>query len=87
MTLFKWRNGMRGTTYSSAKRRARRTLVSVGIIGTLAVCAAPAFADSPANAIGIAHSDGTAAVATLPSAATPPAYGQPADAGIGHKIG
>ena len=47
--------------------------------------AAPAQASCVPNAIGIAHSDGAAAVAA--TNACPPAYGQPAAADTGRKVG
>jgi hypothetical protein len=76
---------MRGISVSSATRSARRLVLAGGAVVALLVPAAPASASCSPDAIGVAHSDQTATVATPP--ACPPAYGEPAGAGTGRKVG
>jgi hypothetical protein len=60
-------------------------LVIGAAVGSFAVSASPAAASCTTNAIGVAHSGGRADNAYTDACA--PAWGQPADAGTGRKVG
>jgi hypothetical protein len=66
-------------------RRFRTSVLLSSVVVALILPAAPAHASCVPNATGIANSDGTAAIA--PTAACPPAYGQPVGDGTGRKSG
>jgi hypothetical protein len=70
-------------SHSHSHRRLRALLAIPVVAIALIVPAKPALASCPANANGIAHSDGRAPA----NDACPPAYGQAAGSGVGRKVG
>jgi hypothetical protein len=72
-------------TYHSLRRHFRTSVLLSSVGMALMLPATPAHASCVPTASGIANSDGTAAIA--PTAACPPAYGQPAGDGTGRKSG